>query len=142
MPEHLSADEQILNHYAPLFREAFGAITSLIEDMEEPEGGDIIINGLDFYHLHDFMWNSVVDLQDPIASRNIWTMKNLAEQSKVAGMNLAISRGTVLEICDSILHKIERLDAASQNRKLIADLRTRYHTLEKNALQLLSLIHI
>ena len=131
-----ATDEKLKMQYQPLLREIVHSLFSLLDDINFREHGGTVLNSFDFYHLFDFMWNPNSKPDDPLLARNLWTFKNLSESQPLAGLNLVASRGTVLEICDSLQHEIERLSRLRKNPSMLGDIRKRFAQLEKNSMTL------
>ena len=127
MTDFLATDQTIKHKYGPLFREVHEALIFLLDDMDRRERGKTIVQSIDFYHMFDFMWFSGnPNFENYTEAANYWTFQNIAQQPPIHGLNLVASRGTVLEICDSLQHEIERLDGIRSKPDEISDLRKKY----------------
>lgn len=119
MTDYSATDETIRTQYVPLLREALISLFAIIEQFELQNDGETILNSYDFFHIYDYLWNMGDRLDDPMTARNIWTLDQLQNNKSFPGLNIVASRGTVLEICDSLHHEVERLGETATNRKLL-----------------------
>jgi hypothetical protein len=128
-----ATDVLIKNKYAPLFSDMQSSLLKLLDDLEGEKNGKKVINSIDFFHLHGFLWNDHQTYNDFENFRNYWIFESLRTSPPSWDYNLVVSRATFLELVDSIIHEIERLGKVKLNEPLFHQARKGYIDLEKMA---------
>lgn len=114
--EFPSSDYAIKQKYYRLFWEIRNSLIGILDDIDNVENRNrTVVHSLDFYHMYDYLWHDGAHPGNYIESANLWTMKSIHDNPPINSLNLVASRGTVLELCDSLHHEIERLSAIRSN---------------------------